>query len=453
MVRLIVVASMAFLGCTRSNPNATCATGECMDPAYPYCDVDGAVFGTPGACISVSCTPGEILKCVGDNALTCTTGGDAYEQIACDVGCLDAPTPHCGYIEPRYLPDVCDTPALLPSLTLTGASSVDVNVETTCTGGVVEQIGAPAICVVRYGTITIEADAVVSLPGRWDPPGRAIAFVSDGPLRVDGALDAGAKGKTNGPGASLISSGGQPVPAMSGSGTPGEGGGGAGAQTSGGSGGTDGLTGGAANGGSAVLDPALLDAFVGGAPAWTRERDQDSNNTNGGGGGGGALMLVSCRDSVTVSGTLNAGGGGGPGGNDVFGIPFTGRGGGAGGYIVIQAETITVTGQVFANGGWGGAGRRAGGSTGAAGFDGLMSDTVDVTVPSSLDGEGIGGRGGMRGMPPTNGERITATGAAPGGGGGSMGFVQTYTPANRQPTLTPSRVSPPFQSNHTLVVR
>jgi hypothetical protein len=424
-----------------------------MDPAYPYCDVDGAVFGTPGACISVSCTPGEVLKCVGANALTCTTGGDAYEQIACDLGCLDAPSPHCGYIEPRYLEAVCDEPAAQAEVTFADTATLDPNVDSNCTGGIVPQAGAAEICVVRHSAITVSAPAVLTVPGSFVPPGRAIAFVADGPLLIDGFLDVSAKGKVNGPGASLSSSGGQPFIDPN-SPTTKRGGGGAGGHLAGAPGGTESIAGGAANGGAQMPDPALTTAFVGGSPAYKPDRNSDPNDTIGGGGGGGALMLISCRDAITITGTISAGGGGGPGGKSLFNNAVPGAGGGAGGYVVIQAKMINVSGQLFANGGWGGFGRPA--TNGTQGFDGrdaLVSAVVNVSVPTPQNGEGAGGRGAVSGQLPTNGGTQTLSTSAPGGGGGSTGFLQTYTPPGTTPTLMPSSVAPSFQPNATIPVR
>jgi hypothetical protein len=37
--------------------------------------------------------------------------------------------------------------------------------------------------------------------------------------------------------------------------------------------------------------------------------------------------------------------------------------------------------------------------------------------------------------------------AGAGGGGGSVGFLQIYTPTGTTPTVTPSHVSPAFQPN------
>jgi hypothetical protein len=54
---------------------------------------------------------------------------------------------------------------------------------------------------------------------------------------------------------------------------------------------------------------------------------------------------------------------------------------------------------------------------------------------------------------PGSGKHPTASGDTPGGGGGSVGFFQSYTPAGVTPTLTPSHASPAFQPNATIPTR
>ena len=65
--------------------------------------------------------------------------------------------------------------------------------------------------------------------------------------------------------------------------------------------------GGGANGG-ATVNPVGMQSLIGGP------RPGLSATLIPGGGGGGAAMLIACRGSVAVSGTIDAGGGGGSGG-------------------------------------------------------------------------------------------------------------------------------------------
>lgn len=457
---------VAIVGCTTSPNPRSCLDGKCEDPAYPFCDFDGDIAGIPTACIAVSCTPGASDACRGDRAVICNAAGDNYDLVPCEhgcneltracnqcepstsrceagvfqscdaegrvaieetcaLGCVDGPAPHCAYLEPRYLPDVCDTRALLDDLTIASSATFDTDLDTSCTGGVVPQTGGPSICVVRYGTIAIAAEASLKVIGT-----RAFAFVADRGLAIDGLLDVGANGPTSGPGGGTFGSGG-PVIGPNGSG-------GAGFKTVGGPGGSPTVDGGAANGGSPSVDPVVYEVLLGGP--------------HSAGGGGGAATMISCRGTVSVPGTISAGGGGGAGGFMFLGTRLPGMGGGAGGYVVLQGLDLAVTGRVFANGGGGGSGVPPVLSQGAQGVNGLIS--LAPAPGGAFDlGEGHGGLGGSATSNPGPGKRSIAAGSSAGGGGGSMGFFQSYTPAGITPTLAPSSASPGFQANGTVRTR
>lgn len=85
-VLLLAVAAAAACGSVEADPQI-CQDGVCVDSRFPYCDSDGQVGGTPGACIAVTCTPGEVATCREDAALTCNNAGDDYELISCPDGC------------------------------------------------------------------------------------------------------------------------------------------------------------------------------------------------------------------------------------------------------------------------------------------------------------------------------------------------------------------------------
>lgn len=88
MKRLMLLGGVVLAaGCTKENPAAKCSTGTCIDPAYPFCDVDGTLSGSAGSCISVSCTPGDFKECRGDVALTCNAMGNNYDELQCQKGC------------------------------------------------------------------------------------------------------------------------------------------------------------------------------------------------------------------------------------------------------------------------------------------------------------------------------------------------------------------------------
>jgi hypothetical protein len=366
---------------------------------------------------------------------------------------MTTPAPHCGYIEPRYLPEICDQPAQIENLIISGSASFDPNLDSNCNGGIVAQTGAPGICVVRYRRIEIAADTALRISGRADTVkpenvGRSIAFVADDELTVAGLLDVSAKGFVNGPGAGLVISGGGTLVSSQ---TVHIAAGGSGGKTPGAAGGNASADGGANNGGVATSDPAVLAVLIGGAAAW--RSSQDANLSLGGGGGGGAATLISCRGQVTVSGTINAGGGGGSGGQSAIGLCAPAFAGGAGGYVVLQGKYVAVTGGVFANGGGGGAGCRANLAAGTNGLNGLASDTMAATGGTPENGEGMGGDGGVGTRSPTVGGRPTTTPATAGGGGGSVGFLQVYTPSDSEPMLSSAKASPSFQPNGTIKTR
>lgn len=443
---LIVVVAAA--GCTEANPAATCSEGTCSDPAFPYCDSDGLISGNAGSCIAVRCTPGAITTCAGDDALTCTADGVGYERQTCELGCFSGPTPHCGYIEPRYAPDACDSFDTVEDFVVSSSASIDPQLDSNCTGGIVDQPGAPSICVMKYRSITIPADRTLTIFDTIAPtPGRVVALVADTDLVINGVLDISANGRVSGPGGGYIQSGGGPA-SQAVVGQDATGAGGAGGRTAGAPGGSKTLDGGALNGGSQAADPAFLAALVGGASAVQIGQGSTTEPIGGGGGGGGAT-LVSCRGAVRIGGLIDAGGGGG---HPSF-LASGGFGGGAGGYVVVQARDVAVSGQLFANGGGGGAGQEDVGVTGQPGQDGSLSATDGAHGGPRNSGGGAGGKGGFAETPPTAGETRVVSPGTPGGGGGSVGFFQIYTPSGRPPSVDGAVCSPPLQPTAEAHVR
>lgn len=461
------------VGCTKKNPILVCNDGQCSDPQYSYCDVDGAVAGEPNTCVKADCTANQFVTCDGSNAIACNADANGYVQTACPfgcsaadsgckqcaadttscgsnavlscdssgslhsqacpVGCADTPSPHCAHLVPRYLPNVCDTPAVQPVFDVVNSGTIDSNTDANCTGGVITQTGGPDICVVRYGTITIEANQTLTGVPHNGSPNRALAFVSDGPLTIAGTLDVSARSVQSGPGGGGTFSGGSWMGTF--------GGGGAGFKTAGGAGGNATTDGGAGNGGASSQNPALFDALIGGA----------SNQ----GGGGGALTLISCQDSVIVTptGIVAAGGGGAFGGSNAgIGGATGGGGGGAGGYVVLQGIGVSVTGAIYANGGGGGGGADTTLNGGFPGQDARRGTTC-ASGGASRSGSGRGGDGGCLSGLPQFGSHPTTANTAAGGGGGSTGFIQTYTPAGVTPTITPLEASPAFELNANIPTR
>lgn len=448
--------------CTKPNP-LSCLDGTCDDPRYPFCDVNGDIAGEPNTCIEGQCEPNAIAGCQGDDLVTCNANGTNFETAECEFGCqgTDAqascnlcepntatcdgdsisycgadgrvasmencagkcvadPEARCTHIVPRYLPNVCDSRAS-SDLEIENTASFDTNLDANCNGGIILQAGGPNICVVRHTKIVLAASAELRVVGN-----RALALVADEELVVDGYLNVSAGDQINGPG------GGTMYSFRDGVGGAGDGLGGAGFAVNGGDGGTATADGGAVNGGLATADPATFTVLVGGPQAG------NGSSTLVVGGGGGAATLVACRGRIAVHGEINAGGGGG--------LPtlfFTG-GGGAGGYVVLQGFAIEVDGKLFANGG-GGAGGKSLNGLGVRGSDGSRG-LSPATGGYVVDG-GPGGDGGTGTALPKNGKKRNAGGGIAGGGGGSVGFFQTYTPVGVDPVITPSMASPTPRPN------
>lgn len=474
MPALCVAVLLIVAGCTKKNPALSCVNGQCGDPRFPFCDINGAVGGDPGTCIAVSCTPGAFAACDGDNELVCNSSGTNYEPMHClsgcsaDVagckpclpnmtscgdheivscdgsgneatqmcpgGCVDDPEPHCGYVDPHYLPGFCDSPATA-SLQVNANQTIDTAMDADCSGGIAPQANGPGICVARYTTFSIASAAKLSVvnTSQANPTGnvnnRPLAIVVDNDLVIDGTLEAGAHGESSGPGGGYSMAGGNDFN----NGTYGLGG--AGFATSGGNGGSYQADGGAQNAGPQLPNPLSSAVFLGGAKNL--------------GGGGGGVMLVSCRGAVKIAGTVNVGGGGGPSGYLAFCTP--GFGGGAGGDVFIEALAISITGALYANGGGGGAGCVP--NTQMApeedGQDASLSDVTPALGGLAVTGAGGGGKGGIGTSTPGDGRVGQMNVGHPGGGGGSVGWLQTSTPDGISPTLTPAHVSPPLQPNAT----
>jgi hypothetical protein len=198
------------------------------------------------------CVPSTSSCSVGaDKVDHCGADGLPASDETCVLGCKADPAAHCAYLEPRYLPDICDLAATIPEFVVDNFTTIDTGADSTCTGGVVTQVGGPVICVVRYGSIHVTASGTLTTSGL-----RALALVADSAIRIEGVLDVSANGTGNGPGGGTIASG-------EGAGSD-IGGGGAGFGTAGGNGGSRTVDGGGGRGGAQATNPALLTVLVGG---------------------------------------------------------------------------------------------------------------------------------------------------------------------------------------------
>jgi hypothetical protein len=377
--------------------------------------------------------------CVAD-AITCTAGGTAVQQCAsdgsgntvtegCARNCVDTGGAHCEYLQPFWLPDVCDARA---SNDLTFSSNATIDTDAAPCADTTSPV-----CVVRGDRIEIKTGVILTLRGD-----RPIAFVADRELLLRGALDAAAIGADI-PGPGAITE----VPASSSAGTLDAGGGGAGFAMAGAPGGTFNM---ATSTGGPIVDPMSRGTFAGG---YSASRTTLVEVPSGGAGGGGVL-LVACRGSLTLAtgSSINVGGGGGEGQHDSPGGALEptegGGGGGAGGYVVLQAlTTIQVDGGIFANGGGGGAG-----NTSTNEFVGKIGEDGQAFVGAATGGVGTGnggngGNGGFFNTPPTAGlpgGSGCIGGNQPcgvGGGGGAMGWLDSFAPDITKITISPSKVS------------
>lgn len=421
-------------------PDFSCTAGEfdsCDSGNAQFCNATGDGLtvqscGAPGCNDAAkrcnTCAPSEVA-CDGDVLESCDADGMPLADESCLLSCKTEATPHCAYLEPKFLPDVCDSAATEASLVIEATQQFDTRTDLLCTGGIVAQVDGPEICVVRHADVTVQAGK------RWTFIGtRAVAIVADGDIDISGVLDLAGEEGNGGPG-SLSTN----AEAASSS----VGGGGAGHRTNGGNGG------GALSGGGKAVDNG--DLLAGGYRGGGNPPGTVLLPSVVGGGGGGALTLISCRGKVSVSGAIDAGGGGGAGGA-AFGLQGggatsfrSGGGGGSGGYVVLQGLAVEVTGGMYANGGGGGGGGGvdARGNSGADGYTSTTNAAAGGTA--TVVGGAAGGVGGYRSGAPKSGGSSTVNGGD-GGGGGSVGRFRAFTPAGVTPVISDSKLSPTFDA-------
>ncbi len=414
-----------FLRCDQQQ--ALSCNAEGTEVAIESCNNGcNAEFGRCNACVPDSQT------CFTDVIATCSTAGDGYTQSSCALGCVDATeteAPRCKYISPAFLPDVCDVVAAEEELVLPSSVNLDTRLDTLCNGGIVTPTLGPPICVVRYRRIELSSGSV-----RVTGP-RVLALVADEELSVAATLDASA----GGPGAGTLVSGAR---ALSSSG-----GGGAGFRTNGGGGGGNTTVGTGGVGGVMLMPDPTTTGMIGGPQSQGPTSAQLTQGYPLPGSAGGAVLLIACRGSATITGTVDVNGGGGAGGKGILvqgnSVDVGGTGGGAGGVAIVQGATVVVSGSMFANGGGGGGGCGGSGCVGGLGQTGQRSTTPGTGGPAAAGG-GDGGTGGTGTVAP-------GPGAGKGGGGGAAGWLWAYTPEGAAPTL--SSTSSPAIEARTLTVR
>jgi hypothetical protein len=163
-----------------------------------------------------------------------------------------------------------------------------------------------------------------------------------------------------------------------------------------------------------------------------------ATTVSAGGAGGGAIQL-SAQRSIRVAGSVGAGGQGG--GGSPGGSACGGGGGGSGGYIGFEAPQIALEGTIAANGG-GGGGSAPFASAGAAGQDGMTSDTAAAggAASSCSDLAPSGSAGAIINGPNADNVEVACGG---GGGGGAAGYIVTRGSVSGTPIMiSPLPTSP-----------
>ncbi|MCW5806443.1 MAG: hypothetical protein KIT31_29030 [Deltaproteobacteria bacterium] len=442
-----------LVGCygTEPNPVAFCdLDSACIDPRFPYCDIDGTIGGAPGRCMAVDCTPMVFEVCTGDVALVCNATGDSYDRTPCAGGCnatdgcrsfcvagmaqsctndtlvtcnaegtatvaetcalgCASDSPRCLTFDPSNgLRAALDTAAAEPPITLLSGTQID-----TSAGTVNDVMGNP-VPLTSMRIQQADGSEIFALVGErftihnTNVTGAsAVAFVADGPIEIRGLVTARAAMGVGGPGAGACSGGDQDqfmgavCPTLVSTGA-----GGGGNAEAGGHGGSRSLNAGA---------PLTTFTPLRGGCRGGHQRDPLNQIVAFGGGGGGAVQLVSATKVGFVdTGQIDVGGGGGR----------STAGGGAGGLIIIEAPTVSFGGLgtgVFANGG----------SGGGCGLSGVDSGPNTTPAPGRVCANYFSGDGGTATRSPGSGCSTNCSAATCpivyGGGGGSVGRMRIVT--------------------------
>jgi hypothetical protein len=328
---------------------------------FPYpgdVEPDGADFD---ALTATDASPDTSPPCVADSIVCddvnsiyvdCSSEGTVEFQMTCALGCAVGQE-KCIDIDPSndvamYL-DMARDRSDVPAVTFTNMSTINTSdgaVFDGATSITIPNAPVTGARVFMFKQLTIPAGATLKGSGS-----AALILVSDGPVRIDGALDVSGDGLQLGPtiGTPMACWGVNASVAVGGK-APGAGGGaGIGAGARGGTGG--GTAGGA--GGTPDTYPSAV-PLVGGCFGGS---SLTGNAISFGGGPGGAVQIVS-RVSVTIagSGVIDASGGGGQTGPTT--VVVGGGGGGGGGMVFIEAPQVILDGPgvvISAKGGGGGA--------------------------------------------------------------------------------------------------
>jgi hypothetical protein len=281
----------------------------------------------------------------------------------------------------------------------TGSFSCEVQ------GGTIEKVSGGEACVFAGVNVTASG-SIIGVFGD-----RPLVVIASNNLTVTTAnFDVSSGSAGDGPDANPTVC--APALNMNGQSSPAAGGGGAGGSF-GGRGG-DGGAGALLSGGMAKQADITFDTLRGGCRGGTGAGSGGSAN---GGSGGGALYLIA-RNTLDITGTINASGAGGMGGRSMRG---GGGGGGSGGMIVLHAGSLAISlgARLFANGGGGGGGA----GTTTDGENGGEPAQPGQAAPGGA-ASNVGTAGGNGGFTSTAAETAANGAASGGGGGGGVGVIR-----------------------------
>jgi hypothetical protein len=457
-----------------TNPQ-TCANGCQMDrcntckPNVAFCSNGNAVAcladGTAGATTNCgaagcangvcnSCTP-NTTSCVGDKLVVCNANGAIQTATDCALGCSTAGGAHCKVMAPSY--GVGIPSGNLPNLDVTAnatlnisncPASADLTIGTTMTVingspqlAQVAQSGGPPICVVRFGSITVNSGFTLTIVNNASP-GHVVSLQAVGDIQVAGTISFVSNANGPSPGGTVNA-----INKNANNDHYGPGGGGAGAARAGGAGGKYSTTSGGAGGAAVTTIATRLTAGSKGGNVMSGETVVGT-----GGRGGGGLQIVSLT-KVTVAATgriaVNGAGGSGGGVKVLLSGNFPAGGGGSGGTLVVEAPAISMSAGAVAaaNGGGGAGGCYTCDSFRCTHVNG-QSGQLSANRAAGGDCTDTGGDGGWEAngatLPSILGSNWSTTAGAGGGGGGSNGFIFLRAKTAAQVSVNGSAVvSPP----------
>jgi hypothetical protein len=377
----------------------------------------------------------------------CSFQSGTPPAVAVDAGATDAvvavdAAPDAAVIPPDArlcfgnLINICLTRLPPGPVTLSGASTLDTSMDSSCTQ-IVSQTGGPSLCVIAGTSVTVSGSLTAT-------GARPLVLIGVDTVSVPGVLDASSARVTGrrGAGANPV---GCPVMSVAGQFDTRGGGGGAGGSfgTGGGNGGDgdtndNGQPNGIADGGNAAPPQPTPAALRGGCNGG-RGGDSDNQVRGGAGGDGGGAIYLIAGTSMTIAGDVFASGAGGGAINDAAGIEQGGGGGGAGGMIVLDALTVDAPGRVVANGGAGG----GGGGVGRGGTPGGDGTTMSWNLRANGGDPAEPGSGiGADGTAVDNTANLNGTSSAGGGGGaaGGLGVILVYGTLQNSTQISPAPV-------------